>query len=55
MELKFDVIIPLKTDLVTLAIDCTIPSILLNVTYNKIYIITKSSNFKKLEVAFSNI
>lgn len=50
--MNFDVVIPLKTSLLSIAITRTIPSIISNISYYKIYILTKKSNFKELESTF---
>lgn len=50
--MNFDVVIPLKTSLLPIAIARTIPSIISNISYDKIYIVTKKSNFTELESAF---
>lgn len=50
--MNLDVIIPLKSDLLTFAIEITIPSIIKNISYNKIYIVTHKSNFKSLISTF---
>ncbi|MEN8964862.1 MAG: DUF6492 family protein [Polaribacter sp.] len=50
--MNFDVVIPLKTSLLSIAITRTIPSIISNISYDKIYILTKKSNFKELESTF---
>lgn len=49
-----DIIVPLKTDLLAIAVKMTIPSIFLNLNYNKLYIITNSENFENLKLSFGN-
>ena len=53
--MNFDVVIPLKTSLLSIAITRTIPSIISNISYDKIYILTKKSNFKELESTFKEL
>ncbi|WP_158838611.1 DUF6492 family protein [Polaribacter sp. L3A8] len=52
--MKLDVIIPIKSNLVSLAIDKTIPSIIKNISYNNIYIITKRDNFETIKNALGD-
>lgn len=49
-----DILVPLKTDLIPFAIDITIPSILKNLKYHKVYVITKKNNFSELISAFND-
>ncbi len=51
--MKTDIIIPIKTSLVPLVIEKTIPAILSYVPHRKIYLITKKDNFFVLSNAFS--
>ena len=52
--MSIDILVLLKTDLIPFAIDITIPSILKNIKYHKLYIITKKTNFQELSVAFND-
>ncbi len=51
--MKTDIIIPIKTSLVPLVIEKTIPAILSYVPHRKIYVITRNDNFSTLSNAFS--
>lgn len=51
---KIDIVIPVKTSLVSLAVGYTLPSVILQLPHNNIYIITKKSNFSAFEVAFKD-
>lgn len=52
--MSIDILVPLKTDLIPFAIDITIPSIIKNLKYNKLYVITKKTNFTELSSAFND-
>lgn len=51
---KLDIVIPIKTELISFAIELTIPSVLKNLKYHKIFILTKRQNFEVLVQHFSN-
>ena len=52
--MKLDIIIPVKTSLVTLTVERTIPSILTNLLYNNIYVVTNKDNFSSIQFYFGN-
>lgn len=49
LDYKLDIVIPIKTELVSFAIERTIPSVLKNLKYHKIFILTKRQNFRIIE------
>ncbi|QTD37472.1 hypothetical protein JL193_15545 [Polaribacter batillariae] len=52
--MKLDLIIPLKSNLLSLAINNTIPSLIKNISFNNIYIVTKKDNFEAIKNALGN-
>lgn len=54
LAMKIDVVIPVKTSLVSLVIDKTIPSVLSKLQHRQIFIITRKENFKHFLDAFKD-
>ena len=52
--MRMDIVIPVKTNLVQLAIDKTIPSVLSKLTYKQVFIVTKKQNFQYFYSAFQD-
>jgi len=52
--MKLDIVIPVKTSLVQFVIEKTIPSIIENLSFNNIYLITCKENFSKLSILKSS-
>lgn len=52
--MELDIIIPIKSDSLKLAIELTIPSILTHLSFNKIYILTKLENFEMINLNFED-
>jgi len=52
--MNLDIVIPVKTSLVSLVIEKTIPSVISNLQFKQIFIITKAENFNTFQIAFKD-